>query len=137
MGARFAAVDKTQDVATRLRNLLRMTFTSVQERSPSREGAGAVELALQASASHPLVAPAFARVTKRRLAFLTALFTDLGLPRERARDRALLAYAAFLGHAQLAHATPELLPKGRHSARMSTGSSRRWLASTTDPIHRR
>jgi hypothetical protein len=25
----------------------------------------------------------------------------------------LLAYPAFLGHAQLAHATPDLLPKGQ------------------------
>ena len=31
----------------------------------------------------------------------------------RARDRGLLAYTAFLGHAQLAHATPELVPVGR------------------------
>ena len=52
-------------------------------------------------------------MTKRRLALLTQLFTELGLSRARARDRGLLAYAAFLGHAQLAHATPDLLPKGR------------------------
>ena len=52
-------------------------------------------------------------MTKRRLALLTRLFTELGLTRTRARDRGLLAYTAFLGHAQLAHATPELLPKGR------------------------
>ena len=53
------------------------------------------------------------RVTERRLAYLTALFTELGLSPARARDRGLLAYSAFLGHAQLAHATPELLPQGR------------------------
>jgi len=110
----IAAVDETQDVATRLRSLLRLAFTSaVQDGSPSQGGAGGVELALQASASHPLVAPALARVAARRLDFLTALFTELGLSRARARDRALLAYTAFLGHAQLAHATPGLLPKGR------------------------
>jgi AcrR family transcriptional regulator len=107
----IAAVDEAQDVATRLRSLLRLTFTSVRDSSTG--GAGTVELALQASASHPLVAPTLDRVTKRRLAFLTRLFTELGLSRARARDRGLLAYTAFLGHAQLAHATPELLPKGR------------------------
>jgi len=74
---------------------------------------GRVELALQASASHSLVAPVLARVTQRRLAFLTRLYTELGLSPARARDRGLLAYTAFLGHAQLAHATPELLPTGR------------------------
>ena len=107
----IAAVDESQDATTRLRSLLRLAFSSVPD--GSTEGPGTVELALQASASHPLVAPALERVTKRRLAQLTRLFTDLGLPRARARDRALLAYTAFLGHAQLAHATPSLLPHGR------------------------
>ena len=52
-------------------------------------------------------------MTKRRLAFLTRLYIELGLSPARARDRGLLAYTSFLGHAQLAHATPELLPRGR------------------------
>jgi AcrR family transcriptional regulator len=110
----IAAVDDAQDVATRLRSLLRLAFTSaVQDTPPAQGGAGGVELALQASTSHPLVAPVLARVTTRRLEFLTALYAELGLSRAGARDRALLAYTAFLGHAQLAHATPGLLPKGR------------------------
>jgi AcrR family transcriptional regulator len=110
----IAAVDDTQDAEVQLRNLLKLTFRSVvQEGPPSEGGAGSVELALQASASHPLVAPTLARVTQRRLAFVTTLYIELGLPRARARDQALLAYTAFLGHAQIAHATPELLPKGR------------------------
>ena len=57
-----------------------------------------------------------ARVTRRRLDYLTTLFTELGLPKAQARDRALLAYAAFLGHAQLAHATPGLVPTGAAGA---------------------
>ncbi len=110
----IAAVDQTQDAATRLRALLRLAFTSaVEDVARAPEDGGGVELALQASASHPLVAPALARVTTRRLEFLTALFTELGLPSSRARGRALLAYTAFLGHEQLAHATPGLLPTGR------------------------
>jgi AcrR family transcriptional regulator len=107
----ISAVEESDDIRARLARLLRLTFTSAQQ--PSRESAGAVELALQASASHPLVASALTRVTERRLTFLTTLFTELGLPRREARDRALLAYTAFLGHAQLAHATPALLPTGR------------------------
>jgi hypothetical protein len=59
------------------------------------------------------VATTLRRVTERRLAFLTQLYTELGLSPARARDRGLLAYTAFLGHAQVAHATPELLPRGR------------------------
>lgn len=108
----IAAVDEAQDVEAQLRNLLRLAFASVRDGSAGG-GAGTVELALQASASHPLVAPTLDRVTKRRLAFLTRLYTQLGLSRARARDRGLLAYTAFLGHAQIAHATPELLPQGR------------------------
>ena len=107
----IAAIDETLDAETRLRNLLRLAFTSVLDRSAG--GAGTVELALQASAALPSVAPTLDRVTKRRLALLTKLYTELGLSRAAARDRGLLAYTSFLGHAQLAHATPDLLPSGR------------------------
>jgi AcrR family transcriptional regulator len=107
----IAALDRTDDVPTRLRTLLRLAFMSVL--TTSAEGSGSVELALQASASHPLVAATLDRVTTRRLGQLTQLYTALGLSRSRARDRGLLAYTAYLGHLQLAHATPELLPRGR------------------------
>jgi AcrR family transcriptional regulator len=105
------AIDRADDAATRLRNLLHLAFRAV--RAGAEPGAGSVELALQASATDPLVAATLRRVTSRRLAYLTALFTELGMSPARARDRGLLAYSAFLGHAQLVHATPELLPKGR------------------------
>lgn len=105
----IAAVQQAPDVATRLGSLLRLAFTAARGDS----GAGSVELALQANATDPLVAATLARVTTRRLAYLTSLFTELGLSRARARDRGLLAYTAFLGHAQLAHSTPELVPVGR------------------------
>jgi AcrR family transcriptional regulator len=107
----IAAIDDRQDARTRLRRLLHLAFSSVRDSSAG--DAGTVELALQASAGHPLVAPTLARVTKRRLATLTGLYVALGLSPAAARDRGLLAYTAFLGHAQLAHATPGLLPSGR------------------------
>jgi AcrR family transcriptional regulator len=107
----IGAIGDADDVVTRLRSLLHLAFASVPDGSTGP--AGTVELALQASASHPLVATTLRRVTKRRLAYLTQLFTELGLSPARARDRGLLAYTAFLGHAQVAHATPELLPAGR------------------------
>ena len=107
----IGAIAHADDAVTRLRNLLHLAFASVPVGSTGP--AGTVELALQASASHPLVATTLRRVTKRRLAYLTQLYTELGLSPARARDRGLLAYTAFLGHAQVAHATPELLPRGR------------------------
>jgi AcrR family transcriptional regulator len=107
----IAAIEKGDDPASRLRHLLLLAFGAV--RSDADPGAGSVELALQANATHPLVAAALARVTERRLAYLTSLFRELGLSPARARDRGLLAYSAFLGQAQLVHATPGVLPRGR------------------------
>ncbi|MEV7397231.1 TetR/AcrR family transcriptional regulator [Aeromicrobium sp. NPDC092404] len=104
----IAAIDRARDDDDRLRLLLRIVLSAVVA-SP---GAGAIELALQPHASHPLVAPVLARVTRRRMSTLEALYAERGLTSDEARDRALLAYTAYLGHAQLAHATPDRLPKG-------------------------
>ncbi|MGI5127181.1 TetR family transcriptional regulator [Pseudonocardia sp. CA-107938] len=68
--------------------------------------AARVELALLATAHHPLVAPVLARVTRRRLGYLTERFVELGFSAEEAARRGLLAYTSYLGLAQLAHATP-------------------------------
>ena len=93
--------DAEPDRLARLRSLLTLAL----------EPPGAsVELALQPTAHHPLVAPVLARVTRRRLDYLGATFRDLGFGPEEAARRGLLAYTAYLGHTQLAHATPDLLP---------------------------
>lgn len=105
----IAAVDRADDGADRLRLLLRLVLQAVAQ-SP---GAGSIELALQSHADHPLVAPVLARVTERRMATLESLYAERGLSKAQARDRALLAYTAYLGHAQMAHATPGRLPKGK------------------------
>lgn len=104
----IVAVDRAAEGADRLRLLLRIVFRAVAE----TPGAGAIELALQPHASHPMVAPVLARVTERRMHTLESLFAEQGLSPAQARDRALLAYTAYLGHAQLAHATPDRLPTG-------------------------
>lgn len=69
-----------------------------------------VELALQPTASHPLVAPVLARVAARRLEYLAAQFVELGCAPDEARRRGLLTYTVYLGHAQLRHATPTIAP---------------------------
>jgi AcrR family transcriptional regulator len=68
-------------------------------------------LALLANATHPAVAPVLDRVTRQRLAIVTAAFAELGYPPAAARRRGLLAYSAYLGHGQLSHSTPQLLPE--------------------------
>ncbi|VXB09592.1 conserved hypothetical protein [Aeromicrobium sp. 9AM] len=105
----IAAVDRGADGADRLRVLLRLVLGAVVQ----TPGAGSIELALQPHADHPIVAPVLARVTERRMSTLESLYVEQGLSKARARDRALLAYAAYLGHAQLAHATPDRLPTGK------------------------
>ena len=66
--------------------------------------------ALLASAAHPAVAPALERVTNARLDLIATVLRRLGFPAAQARRRALLAYSAYLGHGQLAHSTPAVLP---------------------------
>ena len=47
------------------------------------------------------VAPALRRVTERRIDYVAGVYSELGFDAEAARDRAVLAYAAYLGHLQL------------------------------------
>jgi AcrR family transcriptional regulator len=76
-----------------------------------------IELALLATAGHPTVQPVLERVTRRRIEFVAELFQRLGFPRAHAKRRALLAYSAYLGHAQLVHATPQALPSAQAAKR--------------------
>jgi AcrR family transcriptional regulator len=100
-------VETESDVLRRLRMLLAVALNS----GVGRPGA-TVELALQPSVDHPLVAPVLARITTRRLDYLARMFGELGFPPEEARQRSLIVYTAYLGHAQLAHATPDATPTG-------------------------
>jgi AcrR family transcriptional regulator len=76
-----------------------------------------IGLSLLASEDHPAVRPVLNRVTERRIAYTARLFAALGFPAAEARRRALLAYSASLGHAQLAHATPGVLPRSSTAQR--------------------
>jgi AcrR family transcriptional regulator len=73
--------------------------------------------ALLASAAHPAVAPVLKRVTAARLDLIAAVLRRLGFPAAEARRRALLAYSAYLGHGQLAHSTPGVLPANQAGRR--------------------
>lgn len=56
---------------------------------------------LCAAAGHPIVAPVLERVTKRRMAYLTSAFSELGMPPTAAEFQARLAYSSYLGFLQL------------------------------------
>jgi hypothetical protein len=96
--------DAIADPEERMRRLL---GTVIGAASRSR-----AEMSLLAHADHPLVAPVLVRVAERRIEYVAKLFGELGFPPDTAHSRALLAYSAFLGHTQLAHATPQILPAG-------------------------
>jgi AcrR family transcriptional regulator len=61
-----------------------------------RAGA-ARDAALAASATHPLVKPVVARVTERRLSYMTQVCAEIGMPPDQARRRVLLLYSSYLG----------------------------------------
>lgn len=84
---------------------LRTLFSTVLDRSRK----GSVEMALQAGAQDPVVAPVLKRVTERRLGYLAELFEQLGFDREHARKRALIAFSLYLGQVQMFAALPGLV----------------------------
>jgi len=58
--------------------------------------------ALLRALDHPIVQPMMARVSQRRLDFLTRAYRQVGMNRSVAAHRARLAYAAYVGFLQLA-----------------------------------
>lgn len=69
------------------------------------------QLLLLGCAGQPDVTAALERTTTRRIGYVSRLLRDTGLTPAVADLRATLAYAAYLGHAQLAHTTPAALPR--------------------------
>lgn len=125
----IALVETEPDVPARLRLLLSLGL-GVFGDHPDGNG---VELALLATTRHPLVRPALARVSARRISYLAGLFVELGLAPVEAHRRGLLAYTAYLGHAQLVHATPELAPSGA-ALRRYVDEVTAMLTSGTEPL---
>ena len=114
----IAAVEAEADTPERR---LRVLFSSVLRHVRPN----AVEPALSAAVSEPLVAAALQRVAERRVGYLEQLFVDLGFDRRGARDRAVMAYAMYLGHLQLMRGTPTIAPSGRDGSRSDQRSDQR------------
>ncbi len=106
----LARVDESSDDPESQLRLLIELVVAPAERDP-------VGLALLPHASHPVVGPALERVTRARIDGTVRLFARLGFRPAQARRRGLLAYSAYLGHAQLAHSTPGVLPATKASRR--------------------
>ena len=93
--SRYAGIE---DPRRRLRVLLFAAFEDVEN--------GTFSAALAVSSQDPQVQPYLQRATERRLAFGIEAFQALGLSEKEARERALLAYAAYAGYFQLLRTTP-------------------------------
>lgn len=92
--ARFSAV---ADPRERIERLMRYALLEIEP---------TVITQLLAAADDPDVAEVLARSAEKRLKLLEDALRELGLPRAAARDRATLAYAAYLGHAELRRHVP-------------------------------
>ncbi len=98
-----------QDPAARLKMLISRVIALAEQDS--------VGPALIANAKHPAVKPILTRVTEARIGLTVELLRDMGFDPAQARLRATLAYSAYLGHSQLAHSTPELIPQTKQQRR--------------------
>lgn len=107
------AMEAEPDLVRRLRRLFASAIEG-ERRDPA-------ELTLLAAAGDPAVAAVMRRVTDRRISYMARVFEELGLAPATARSHALIAYNAYLGYLQLAHAAPEVLPRGRAARKRYLG----------------
>jgi AcrR family transcriptional regulator len=97
LAERFAAISDPRERLHRL-----MLYAAV-EIEPT------VILKLMAASEDPDVASSLARSAYARLALLRRIFSELGAPRAKARDLAIIAYSHYLGLAQLRTQAPDVL----------------------------
>jgi AcrR family transcriptional regulator len=86
-------IEAMPDPRARLPELFRRV---AHELAPHR-----VYAALLKALDHPQVVPVMARVSQRRMEFLTTIYREAGLPPAEALNRARLTYAAYVGFLQL------------------------------------
>ena len=89
----IAHVERIADPRERLRELFQRVSREVQSHL--------VYAALLQASDHPLVQPVIERISRRRLALLTAAYAEAGFEPRTAQHRARLAYTAYSGFLQL------------------------------------
>jgi AcrR family transcriptional regulator len=91
--ALIAAASAVKDPRERLSSLVESAHRSARALRLTR--------ALAAAADHPIVGPVVRRVSERRLSYLAKCFAALGLDARAAKHAGRMAYAAYLGLAEL------------------------------------
>jgi len=89
----ISQIEAMPDPRARLPELFRRV---AHELAPHR-----VYAALLKALDHPQVVPVMARVSQRRMEFLTNIYREAGLAPDEALNRARLTYAAYVGFLQL------------------------------------
>ncbi len=89
----------------------RQRFRALLESSFHEQPGVLVDANLLAHADDPVVGDALERVARKRLAFVDQIFAEIGAP--GGAERALLAFSAYTGLAQLRRIAPSITPGPR------------------------
>ncbi|MFE9446183.1 TetR/AcrR family transcriptional regulator [Streptomyces sp. NPDC006602] len=100
----------------------RQRLTALFTTALGQESINGLEPAIVAHADHPAVAPVLRRVTERRIAYLTDLYTDLGLAPAPARRQAVATYAAYLGWLELRRCACDIVPEVAPTGTIATAA---------------
>jgi AcrR family transcriptional regulator len=103
----IAALAPIPDPVERLRRLVAVAFGDEAD-----DAAGQADVGLLAAAHDPVVGPVLRRVADKRLDFLEDIFNEIGFAAGEARQRARIAYSAFLGWFELRRVARHRTPLG-------------------------
>ena len=107
----IAELGPVADPVERLRRLLEIAIGYEDD-----DAAGQADVGLLAAANDPVVGPVLRRVADKRLDFLERIFREIGFAAGESRQRARIAYSAFLGWFELRRVAPHRTPLGRERA---------------------
>lgn len=107
----IAELAPVSDPVERLRRLLEIAIGYEDD-----DAAGQADVGLLAAANDPVVGPVLKRVADKRLDFLERIFSEIGFAAGESRQRARIAYSAFLGWFELRRVVPHRTALGRERA---------------------
>jgi len=112
----IAELAPVSDPVERLRRLLGIAIGYEDD-----DAAGQADVGLLAAANDPVVGPVLRRVADKRLDFLERIFSELGFTAGESRQRARVAYSAFLGWFERRRVAPHRTPLGRERGAYERG----------------
>ena len=127
----IATLGSLDDPRARLRHLLAALFLPDDVVTDGGDAAGRtglradaeaksldLSISLSESGGHPAVAELLARVTARRVTYVSEQVEACGVDPEESQRRALFAYTSYLGYSSLNRTAPEAMPKREEAHRL-------------------